>query len=89
MLREGAGVTGAGPKAGVLPRGMKPGNVATKSVVNMLEEESAMATVVESVEGLMPTYQEARKRPDWPKWERAINTELNTLKDSGTWELVK
>lgn len=35
-------------------------------------EDYAMATVIESAEGLMPTYDEARKRPDWPKWEEAI-----------------
>ena len=34
-------------------------------------------------------YQEARKRPDWPKWEEAIQKELESLKKTGTWELVK
>lgn len=35
------------------------------------EAEQAMATMIESAQGLMPTYTEARKRPDWPKWEDA------------------
>ena len=48
-----------------------------------------MAMVVESAEGLTPTYEEAHKCPDWPKWESAIQTELNNLERSGTWHLVK
>ena len=48
-----------------------------------------MAMVIESAEGLTPTYEEARKRPDWPKWEGAIQTELRNLERSGTWRLVK
>jgi hypothetical protein len=84
-LREGMGVTGERSKGNTLPKGMQSGNKA----LTTLEEESAMATVIESAEGLMPTYQEARKRPDWPKWEQAINKELNTLKKFGTWDLVE
>ena len=44
-----------------------------------------MTMVVESAEGLMPTYEEARKRPDWPKWDEAIQKELKSLEKSGTW----
>lgn len=54
-----------------------------------VEEEYAMATVVESAEGLTPTYEEARRRPDWPKWGKAIQDELENLKRSDTWELVE
>ena len=38
-----------------------------------------MVTVVESAVGLEPMYEEARKRPDWPKWEEAIQKELVSL----------
>ena len=81
-LREGLGVTGS--KARIFPRGMRPGtmtstkdNTTTEneqaSAVSIEEEvEYAMATVVESTEGSMPTYEEAKKRPDWPKWQEAI-----------------
>ncbi len=31
---------------------------------------------------------EAKKRPDWPLWEKAIQEKLETLKTAGTWELV-
>ena len=48
-----------------------------------------MASVVENAEGLTPTYEEARKRPDWPKWDEAIKKELNSLEKMGTWHLVK
>jgi transposase InsO family protein len=92
MLKDGTGVTGS---RGILPKGMRPGSIVpvdetTANVVDETsQEEFAFAAVVESVEGLMPTYHEARKRPDWPKWEQAINKELDNLKASGTWELVK
>ena len=35
--------------------------------------------------GLEPTYEEACKRPDWPKWEEAIQKELVSLEKMGTW----
>ena len=31
---------------------------------------------------------EAMSSPEWPEWEKAIQTELETLKHMGTWELV-
>jgi hypothetical protein len=31
---------------------------------------------------------EAKKSPDWPKWEKAIEAELEQLWDMGTWKLV-
>ena len=31
---------------------------------------------------------EAKKRPDWPLWEKAIQEELGALKAAGTWEVV-
>ena len=46
-----------------------------------------MATVVKNAEGLQPTYEEAQKRPDWPEWEEAIQKELTTLKEMGTYRL--
>jgi len=30
---------------------------------------------------------EAKRRPDWPSWEKAIKEELATLKAAGTWRL--
>jgi len=32
---------------------------------------------------------EAKKSPDWPEWEKAIESKLEQLWDMGTWKLVK
>jgi hypothetical protein len=34
------------------------------------------------------TLAEAKKSPEWPEWEKAVNIELQQLKDMGVWELV-
>ena len=52
-------------------------------------EDYAMATVSATSEGLEPTYEEAWKRPDWPKWDQVIHKELESLKKTGTWKLVE
>jgi len=50
--------------------------------------EYALAAVVSEAEALEPrTLKEARNRPDWPLWEKAIEEELDTLKTAGTWVL--
>ena len=64
-------------------------NLVRAQVIDEVAEEHAMTIVVESVDGSMPTYQEALKCPDWPKWEEAINSKLNSLKANCNWELVK
>jgi Reverse transcriptase (RNA-dependent DNA polymerase)/gag-polypeptide of LTR copia-type len=97
MLKEGLGETGS--KGQTLPRGMRPGttpsskdgeSVKHASAVDLESEiNHAMAAVIENVEGLTPSYEEAQKRPDWPKWKEAIKKELNSLEKMGTWRLVK
>src|ERR1700678_2511348 len=99
LLKAGTGVTGD-RTGGLLPRGMQPGTHVPvsngdggervpehASVVDYQAEEVdyAMATVVESAVGLELTYEEACKRPDWPKWEEAIQKELTSLEKMGTW----
>jgi len=37
----------------------------------------------------MPLFEEAKNRPDWPKWQEAIKAELANLKVNGTWELIE
>ena len=90
MLKEGMAVTGQRSKD-VLPKGMRLGSTveAVDESLDAEVAEHAMATVIESAEGIMPSYEEAQKLPDWPKWEDAINKELDNLKATGTWELVK
>jgi hypothetical protein len=95
LLREGSGVTGG--RGGVLPKGIQQGTVVNEPDAIQVDitgddgpdVEQAMATVIENAEGLTPTYAEARRRPDWPKWEEAIQKELKGLESSGTWRLVK
>jgi hypothetical protein len=93
MLKDGSAVTGS-RTGGVLPRGMRPGTSTvagggSEVEIDESDVDHAMASVLESVEGLMPTYQEARKRPDWPKWDEAIQAELQNLEKTGTWRLVE
>jgi len=52
-------------------------------------EDWAMATVMKAAEGLNPMYVEAKRWVDWPKWQKAINYELASLKANKTWSLVK
>ena len=86
----------------MLPKGMQSGTIVsgpdvedatdvedTTAIVGGSAIEYAMASVVEDAEGLTPTYAEARKRPDWPKWQVAIQNELDSLEKSGTWRLVE
>ena len=91
-LREGEGVTGI---RSFLPKGLQEGssNDVELNVADEWEmvsvEDFAMASVTESVEGIMPGFEEAKKRPDWPKWQGAIKAELENLKANNTWSLVE
>ena len=98
MLREGSGRTG-GRTGETLPRGMQSGTPVTPVNAQRAEYatsisldstiDHAMATVIEGMEGSMPTFEEAKKRPDWPKWQEAIRKELDSLEKMGTWRMVK
>ena len=92
MLRDSSGVTGERSRLGVqiiLPAGMRGVNVMPENVESSVMEEYVMATVIESAEGLMLSYEEVCKCSDWPKWEEAIQKELSMLEKSGTWKLIK
>jgi hypothetical protein len=53
-------------------------------------DEVAMAAVMTEAEGLEPhDIHEARKRPDWPKWEEAMINELGRLKHAEIWEPIE
>lgn len=48
-----------------------------------------MAAEISEAEALEPrSLAEAKRRPDWPLWEKAIHEELALLKEAGTWRLV-
>ena len=58
---------------------------------NEEEEEEDVALVVDAgdIEPLEPkSLTEAKRRLEWPEWEKAIHKELKTLEDVGTWELT-
>ena len=49
-----------------------------------------MATAVSEIEAMDPqSLEEAMRRPDWKKWEAAIQEELGALKRAGMWGIVK
>ena len=99
-LRDGEGVTTGLPSATLLPKGLprvqeerETGNLADDEEIELdvadVEREFAMATAIEGAEGLNPSFEEVRKRADWPRWEEAIRVELKNLKDNGTWMMVE
>jgi hypothetical protein len=50
--------------------------------------EYAFAAETADAEALEPrSLDEAKRRPEWPLWEKAIEEELATLKAAGTWKL--
>ena len=50
-----------------------------------LVKEYAMAAEIGDAEALEPrTLAKAKCHPDWPLWEKAINEELETLRQAGT-----
>lgn len=95
-LRDGVGVMSNRATDPLLPKGIQEGS----EMGGMADEEEdawevvevaeyAMAAVMDGAEGLTPTFEEARKRADWPKWDAAIKEELASLKANGTFELVE
>ncbi|KAL1939585.1 hypothetical protein VTO73DRAFT_9896 [Trametes versicolor] len=52
------------------------------------EEELAMAAAIGEAECIEPAYKEAKKRPDWSKWEEAIGSDIENPTRNGTWEIV-
>ena len=56
---------------------------------NDLDEMIAVAIASSEMDETEPSYEEARRRSDWPKWRKAIDVELENLKTAGTWEVVE
>lgn len=50
----------------------------------------AIAAEMADAEGLeLRSLEEAKRRPDWPRWEEAMQEELRALEGHGTWRLKK
>ena len=64
-------------------------NDETENEEEKEEEDVALVVDAGDIEPLEPkSLAEAKRRPEWPEWEKAIREELKTLKDAGTWELT-
>src|SRR5277367_5895764 len=90
---------------GQLPKGIQEGNMQGEAEIaeaevaevvadNEVEPElwdamAALAAAGPEADELEPSYEEARKRSDWPQWKEAIEIELANLKEAGTWEVVE
>ena len=73
----------------VLAPGVQKPSDNWTAVVEACEDEHAFATEVQEAEALEPrNLKEAKSRSDWSLWERAIEEELKSLREAGTWELV-
>ena len=53
------------------------------------EGDWAMAAVMDTAEHLNLSYEEAKRRPDWLKWQEAIKAELASLEKNGMWSTVE
>ena len=49
-----------------------------------------MAAAVSEIKAIdSQSLEEAKRRPDWPKWPIAIEEKLNALKRAGTWGIAE
>ncbi|KAG6839422.1 hypothetical protein C0991_002675 [Blastosporella zonata] len=74
------------PPAEVEDEGEKAGMSEYWEMVGI--EDYAFASVMGDAENLTPTFAEAKRCSDWPKWEQAIKAKLSSLKKNSTWEIV-
>lgn len=100
QIAAGEGTTTGLPGNSSLPKGMQIASMVTESELaddegeitetRGLTDEMAMAITTSEIEGIEPRdIREARKRPDWTKWEEAMIDEMTRLKANETWELVE
>ena len=104
MLRNGEGTHDGHGGDPLLPRGIQAVDVAAEdhgrddsdehaSMAWELNDTNAVFALLAGnteAEGLEPTtVDEAKTRPDWPKWEEAINAKLKSLEDAHTWNVVE
>lgn len=104
MLRSGEGTHDGRGGDPIIPRGMQrveeergdgdtrgASGEGLESRLGLEEELTAYAMFVgmSEVEGLEPsTIEDAKMRPDWTRWEDAIGTELKSLDEAHTWDIV-
>jgi hypothetical protein len=54
----------------------------------LAESEDLMEAALTEIPGDPKTLSQARSRPDWPQWQQAMDREINTLEEAGTWITV-
>ena len=54
----------------------------------LTESEELMEAALTDMPGDPKTLAQARSRPDWPKWQQAMDRELSTLENAETWDTV-
>ena len=88
-LLEGKGQWSTNMKTTILAPGIqKPSHDWTAEMIEC-ENKYVFLAEISNSEALEPrNLTEARARPDWSCWERAVEEELQTLKEAGTWEVV-
>jgi hypothetical protein len=65
------------------------GEGSAVQIMALMDEELAMVLEMSEAEGLDPSsLADAKCRPDWLDWEKAIHEELTVLQDAKTWVLV-
>jgi hypothetical protein len=52
------------------------------------ESEMLLEAAINEEQDDPKTLKEARSRPDWPKWQEAMDREIATLEEAGTWITV-
>ena len=80
------------------PRSSKAGPSASSAYVSgdttvpdfayLAEIEEALQAAITEASDDPKTLEEARSRSDWPKWQEAMDREIKTLEDAGTWTTV-
>jgi hypothetical protein len=95
MLWSGEGTHDGRAGDQVLPKGVRvvEGMVEHASTAWEPDDTEAVFALLvgnADAEGLEPTtVDDAKTRPDWPKWEEAINAELKSLDEAHTWNVVE
>ena len=83
----GKGHSDTRPSAPLLTPGVQFPTPEQREDENAAEFGLVAASI--EAEGLEPSYEEAKRRPDWEKWKEARDTELKTLLEAGTWEVPR
>jgi hypothetical protein len=81
---EKEGEDGGGESMGASGEGLECGSGFDEELT-----AHAMFAGMSEVEGLEPqTIEDAKTRPDWPRWKEAVSAELKSLDEACTWDIV-